>query len=56
MRLAIATLLAATSLFGAACSGGDAAPGSLEWCKTTPQDKQAEDPTAMMKCLEQTAS
>ena len=56
MRLAIDTLLAATSLLAAACNGGEAAPGSPEWCKNTPQDKQAEDPTAMMKCLEQTAS
>jgi hypothetical protein len=56
MRLAIATLLATTSLLAAACSSGEAAPGSPDWCKTTPQDKQAEDPTAMMKCLEQTAS
>jgi hypothetical protein len=51
MRLVIASLIAATSLFGAACSNA-AAPGSPEWCKNTPPDKQIEDPTAMGKCLE----
>jgi hypothetical protein len=55
MRLAIATLFAATALITAACSS-DAAPGSPEWCKNTPQDKQIEDPTAMAQCLEQAAS
>jgi hypothetical protein len=56
MRLAIATLLAASVLLVAACSTGEAAPGSPDWCKNTPQDKQVEDPTAMAKCLEQAAS
>jgi hypothetical protein len=55
MRLAIATLFAAATLITAACSS-DAAPGSPEWCKNTPQDKQIEDPTAMAQCLEQAAS
>lgn len=54
MRLAIATLFTATSLI-AACST-EAAPGSPEWCKNTPQEKQAEDPPAMLKCEEQRAS
>lgn len=52
MRIAIASLLAATTLLGSACSGGPS-PGSPEWCKATPMEKQAEDPTAMAKCLEQ---
>lgn len=52
MRIAIASLLAATSLLGAACSNGPG-PGSPEWCKATPMDKQVEDPTAMAKCLDQ---
>jgi len=56
MRLAIATLVATTILLASACSSGEAAPGSPDWCKNTPQDRQAEDPSAMMKCLEQTAS
>lgn len=56
MRLAIATLFAASALLTAACSTGEAAPGSPDWCKNTPQDKQVEDPTAMAKCLEQAAS
>lgn len=51
MRLVIASFMAATSLLGAACSNG-AAPGSPEWCKATPMEKQVEDPTAMGKCLE----
>lgn len=51
MRLVIASLIAATSLFGVACSNA-AAPGSPEWCKATPMDKQVEDPAAMGKCLE----
>ena len=55
MRLAIATLFAATTLMAGACST-EAAPGSPEWCKNTPQEKQVEDPTAMSKCLEQAAS
>ena len=56
MRLAIATLFAASVLLAAACSNGEAAPGSPEWCKNTPQDKQVEEPSAMAKCLEQAAS
>jgi hypothetical protein len=56
MRLVIVTLVTATSLLCAACSSGEAAPGSPDWCKNTPQDKQVEDPTAMAKCLEQAAS
>lgn len=56
MRLAIATLIAASALLGAACSAGEGAPGSPDWCKNTPQDKQVDDPTAMAKCLEQAAS
>lgn len=56
MRLAIATLLASSALLAAACSTGEAAPGSPDWCKNTPQDKQVEDPTAMAKCLAQAAS
>lgn len=55
MRFTIATLFAATALASAACST-EAAPGSPEWCKNTPQDKQAEDPPAMLKCEEQRAS
>ncbi len=51
MRLVIASLIVATSLFGAACSNA-AAPGSPEWCKATPMDKQVDDPTAMAKCLD----
>ncbi len=51
MRLVIASLVAATSLLDVACSNA-AAPGSPEWCKNTPPDKQIEDPTAMGKCLE----
>ncbi len=56
MRFAIATLFTAATLLAAACSSGEAAPGSPDWCKNTPQDKQTEDPTAMMKCLDQAAS
>ncbi len=56
MRLAITTLFMAATLLAAACSSGEAAPGSPDWCKNTPQDKQTEDPTAMMKCLDQAAS
>jgi hypothetical protein len=56
MRLAFATLVCASTLLTAACSSGAAEPGSPEWCKNTPQDKQVEDPTAMSKCLEQAAS
>ncbi len=51
MRFVIAGLIAAISLLGAACSNA-AAPGSPEWCKATPMEKQVEDPTAMGKCLE----
>lgn len=51
MRLAIAGLIAATSLVASACSSS-VAPGSPEWCSTTPMDKQVEDPTAMAKCLD----
>lgn len=51
MRLALAALILATGLAGAACSGA-AAPGSPEWCKNTPAEKQIEDPTAMGKCLD----
>jgi hypothetical protein len=56
MRLVFATLVCATALLGAACTSGEAAPGSPDWCKNTPQDKQVEDPTAMAKCLESAAS
>lgn len=56
MRLAFATLFSATMMLAAACASGEAEPGSPDWCKATPQDKQAEDPTAMAKCLEQAAS
>ncbi len=55
MRLSIASLSVAAMLLAAACSG-EAAPGSPEWCKSTPVEKQAEDPTAMMKCAELPAS
>ena len=51
MRLVIASFIVATSLLGAACSN-EAAPGSPEWCKATPLDKQVDDPTAMAKCLD----
>ncbi len=51
MRLVIASLIAATSLLGVACTNA-AAPGSPEWCKDTPMEKQIEDPTAMSKCLD----
>jgi len=30
-------------------------PGSLEWCKNTPQDKQIEEPAGMAQCLERAA-
>lgn len=53
MRLVIAGLIAATSLAASACSS-DTGPGSPEWCKSTPIEKQAEDPSAMMKCAEAT--
>ena len=56
MRLAFATLVSATTLLAVACSSGAAEPGSPDWCKNTPQDKQVEDPTAMAKCMEQAAS
>lgn len=56
MRLAFATLVCATMLLAVACSSGAAEPGSPDWCKNTPQDKQVEDPTAMAKCMEQAAS
>ena len=56
MRLAIVTLFAASTLLAVACSSGAAEPGSPEWCESTPQDKQVEDPSAMAKCLEQAAS
>lgn len=55
MRLVIAGLIVATSLLGAACSN-EPAPGSPEWCKNTPPDKQIEEPTAMGKCLENATS
>lgn len=55
MRIAIATFLAAGFFMTPACST-EAAPGSPDWCKNTPQEKQVEDPTAMAKCLEQAAS
>jgi hypothetical protein len=51
MRLAIAGLFAATTLLSAACST-ETAPGSPEWCKNTPPEKQVEDPGSMAKCLE----
>jgi hypothetical protein len=51
MRLAIASLLAAASFSLIACSGG-AEPGSPEWCKNTPQDKQIEEPAGMAQCFE----
>jgi len=50
MRLAIASLLAAASFSLIACSGA-AAPGSPEWCKNTPESKQAEEPAGMAECL-----
>ena len=50
MRFVIAGLIAATSLLGAACSNA-AAPGSPEWCKATPENKQFEDPPAMAKSI-----
>jgi hypothetical protein len=56
MRLAFAALFCVTTMLGPACSSGAAEPGSPDWCKTTPQDKQVEDPAAMAKCLEQAAS
>jgi hypothetical protein len=55
MRLTIACLVAATTLLSAACSS-EAAPGSPEWCKNTPQDQQIEDPASMAKCLESAAT
>ena len=54
MRLALVTVLAA-SFMAAACST-EAEPGSPEWCKNTPTEKQVDDPPAMAKCLEQAAS
>lgn len=51
MRIVVASFAAATMLLAAACSG-EAAPGSAEWCKNTPLEKQIEDPTAMAKCVE----
>lgn len=56
MRLVFASLIAAASLLGAVACSGEAAPGSPEWCKNTPPDKQIEDPTAMAKCLEHATS
>lgn len=55
MRLAVSSLSAVIMLLAAACSS-EPAPGSAEWCKNTPAEKQAEDPTAMMKCAELPAS
>ena len=56
MRVAFAALFCASTMLVAACSSGAAEPGSPDWCKNTPQDKQVEDPSAMAKCLEQAAS
>jgi hypothetical protein len=56
MRLAFAALFCVTTMLVPACSSGAAEPGSPDWCKNTPQDKQVEDPTAMAKCLESAAS
>jgi hypothetical protein len=53
MRFAIASFFAASFLIAAGCSNGPA-PGSAEWCKNTPQEKQIDDPTAMAQCLEHT--
>ncbi len=51
MRLVIVGLSAAATLLVVACSG-EAAPGSPEWCKNTPQEQQIEQPDAMAKCLD----
>lgn len=56
MRLVFVSLIAAASLLGTTACSGEAAPGSPEWCKNTPLEKQVEDPTAMGKCLEQATS
>jgi hypothetical protein len=56
MRLAFAALFCVTAMLVAACSSGAAEPGSPDWCKNTPQDKQVEDPAAMAKCFEPAAS
>lgn len=48
--------LVGAALLLAACGSSGPEPGSKEWCDATPQEKQAEDPTAMMKCLEAPAS
>jgi len=56
MRLAFLALFCTTTMLVAACSSEAAAPGSPDWCKNTPQDKQVEDPSAMAKCLELPAS
>jgi hypothetical protein len=42
----------AAGLLLLACGSSGPAPGSPEWCQTTPVEKQAEDPTAMMACAE----
>ena len=48
MRIGLIGFLAAGLLL-TACG---AAPGSAEWCETTPLEKQIEDPAAMAKCLD----
>ncbi len=51
MRIRLMGFLAA-GLFVAACGSSGPEPGSKEWCEQTPIEKQAEDPTALGKCLD----
>ena len=44
--------LVGAALLLAACGSSGQEPGSKEWCDTTPIEKQAEDPTALGKCLD----
>lgn len=44
--------LAGVAFLLSACGSSGPEPGSKEWCDTVPIEKQAEDPTAMMKCAD----
>lgn len=44
------------TLLLAACGSDGPEPGSKEWCETVSIEKQAEDPTALMKCADIPAS